>query len=265
MNKRSLMAIAGLLALVFFFSAQTPFQGQDRAGAVSASLASISIGANHSCALTTTGGAECWGYNFSGEVGDGSAVIYRLGPTDVVGLTSGVASISAGTNSTCVVTTLGGVKCWGFNASGELGNGTTTDSNVPVDVTGLTSGVAQVSVGSGKACALTTLGGVKCWGSSVLGNGTAATSNVPVDVTGPHSGVAQIAVGSSVTCARMLATGGLKCWGLNGNGGVGNGTTTQQPHPGRRSEPDQRCRFDRCRSRPRLRRDNPWRPEVLGL
>ena len=82
---------------------------------------------------------ECWGQNKHGEVGDGSRSD-RLKPVPVTGLSSGVAQVSAGYDQTCALLTGGTVKCWGNNATGELGNGTTTSSNVPVTVSGL-SGV----------------------------------------------------------------------------------------------------------------------------
>ena len=72
--------------------------------------------------------------------------------------------VSAGGTSSCAVTDAGGVKCWGANSSGQLGDGTTTASNVPVDVSGLTINVGGVSAGTSHACALTNAGGVKCWG-----------------------------------------------------------------------------------------------------
>ena len=107
-------------------------------------------------------------------------------PENVIGLTSGVVSISVGSSHICVVTAEGGVKCWGAYKS-SLGFGTDTDPATPGDVVGLNSDVVSISVGGGHTCVLTTEGGVKCWGgnfSGQLGDGTTTGRVSPVDVVG---------------------------------------------------------------------------------
>ena len=80
-----------------------------------------------------SGGLKCWGYNFYGQLGD-STTIDRTTPVDVAGLTSGVGAVAAGNIQTCALTTEGGLKCWGYNRHGQLGDGTNTDRSAPVDV-----------------------------------------------------------------------------------------------------------------------------------
>jgi len=149
-------------------------------------VSAIAAGGSHTCALTTTGGVKCWGNNFDGQLGDGTAFANSSTPVDVSGLTSGVSAIAAGGFHTCALTTTGSVKCWGYNRSGQLGDGTTTKRATPVDVSELTSGVSAIAAGDYHTCALTTTGGVKCWGNNFfgqLGNGLGvAERTTPVDV-----------------------------------------------------------------------------------
>jgi len=86
----------------------------------------ITAGLFHTCAVTTTGGVDCWGYNYDGELGNNSTASQSNVPVHVVGvggtgLLSGIADITAGMYHTCAVSTTCGVYCWGNNGAGELG------------------------------------------------------------------------------------------------------------------------------------------------
>lgn len=156
--------------------------------------ARISSGFHYNCAVTISGGLQCWGNNASGQLGDGT-IVSRAEPQDVTGLSSGVVSVAVANSHSCAVTTAGGLKCWGDNSSGQIGDGVTQFfSKTPVDVVGLSSGVASVAVGQSHSCAVTTAGGLKCWGDNAgkLGDGTATSRSTPVDVIGLSSGVASV-------------------------------------------------------------------------
>jgi alpha-tubulin suppressor-like RCC1 family protein len=210
----------------------TPVAAVTSSGATSVNFSAISAGDRHTCGLTTVGGVKCWGGNDSGQLGDGTTTA-RLLPVDVSGLTSGVVAIATGAFHSCALTAAGGVRCWGSNENGQVGDGTTTNRLVPVDVSGLTSGVAAISAGGGQTCALTATGGMKCWGwneNGQVGDGTTTNRLVPVDVSGLTSGVAAISAGGAETCA-LTVTGGVKCWGWNWRGGLGDGTTVDSAVP----------------------------------
>ncbi len=172
------------------------------------------------CAVTTLGGVWCWGSNTQGDLGNGIETPSSV-PVPVSGLASGVAAVSAGPGgSACAVTASGNIWCWGDNTYNELGNGTSaTYSAVPVQVTGFTSAVTAVSVGNNAACAITTGGGVECWGTNTsgqLGNNFTTNSTSPVQVSGLTSGATAVSVGNSYACA--VVSGGVQCWGNNSFG-----------------------------------------------
>jgi alpha-tubulin suppressor-like RCC1 family protein len=204
---------------------------------LSSGVVAISVGYGHSCALTAAGGVVCWGENDGGGLGNNSTTS-SLAPVAVTGLPSTVVAVAAGgSDFTCALTSTGGVLCWGGNHFGTLGNGTTTDSLVPVPVSGLSSGVAAISAGTDHTCAVTTAGGLQCWGNNgwgQLGNNYGPPnywySNVPTAVPGLASGVAAVTAAGSHTCALTTA-GGVSCWGSNTYGELGNNTTGQDSVP----------------------------------
>ena len=140
----------------------------------------ISAGFAHTCALTSGGGVRCWGYGGGGRLGNGSWVSSSVPVTVVAGLGTtnslgGVAQLSVGDRHSCVLLSGGGVRCWGSGGSGQLGNGSTSSSSVPVTVvsgvgkTDPLQNVQQVSAGgwaggNSSTCALMKSGEVRCWG-----------------------------------------------------------------------------------------------------
>jgi alpha-tubulin suppressor-like RCC1 family protein len=115
------------------------------------SISSMSAGESHTCALLPNGTVECWGLNYSGELGDGTT---NNSPAPVVvnGL-MGATAVSAGGAHTCALLTGGTAECWGDNSWGQLGNGTNKNSPLPTPVPGL-SGVVQIVAGYQDTCAL---------------------------------------------------------------------------------------------------------------
>jgi alpha-tubulin suppressor-like RCC1 family protein len=139
--------------------------------------------------------------------------------------------IAAGQSHSCALLAAGRIDCWGDNAEGELGNGTTTNSSTPVAVQGITNPTA-ITAGESHTCAMLATGGVNCWGGNPegeLGDGTTTNSSTPVPVAGITNATA-VAAGGFSTCA-LLASSDVTCWGGNGTGALGDGTTTESSTP----------------------------------
>ena len=201
---------------------------------LSSGVTAIAAGDTHTCVLNVDGGVQCWGWNWYGQLGEGTTTDHPT-PTAVPSLGSGVAAISAGGATSCAVTDTGEAKCWGYNRNGQLGNGTRNwDPNpVPVPVSGLSFGATAIAAGLYHACAITTGGGLRCWGWNgygELGDGTTTDRLVPVPIPGLSSGAAAIATGTYHTCALTIA-GDVQCWGDNANGQLGDGTSHPRPAP----------------------------------
>lgn len=175
----------------------------------------------------------CWGADESGQLGDGAELNNKNIPVVVAGLRSPVSAIAAGGRHTCALTAAGSVFCWGNNDAGQLGDGTETKKNTPVEVVGLTNGARAITAGGAHTCALTTAGGVKCWGandSGQLGDGTETNATTPVDVLGLTNGIIAVEAGGHHTCA-LSGSGVVKCWGDNEDGQLGDGTTVDKNTP----------------------------------
>ncbi len=137
-------------------------------------------------------------------------------------------AVAAGFGHSCALRADGSVSCWGLNTSGQLGDGTTTQSLTPVTVQGITNAIA-VTTGRNHSCALLADHTVSCWGleaSGQLGNGSVGDplgdqfSTTPVAVTGISDAIA-ISAGGNFTCA-VLQGGTVSCWGADGFGQLGD-------------------------------------------
>src|SRR3989442_1090711 len=201
--------------------------------AVTLTFAAVTASGLHTCGLTiVTGAAYCWGANGSGQLGDGT-MTNRSSPV-LVQAPAGVsfAAVTGGDLHTCGLATglSAAAYCWGANGSGQLGDGTTTSQSSPVLVQA-PPGVSFAAVTGGVAhtCGVTAAGIAYCWGRNLegqLGDGTTMNRLTPVPVQAP-AGVSFAAVGAGdVHTCRVTATGAAYCWGANGSGQLGDGTTT---------------------------------------
>jgi alpha-tubulin suppressor-like RCC1 family protein len=209
-------------------------------------VAAISAGGSHACAVVQDGTARCWGSGIAAELGIGIA-LPQAHPVTVPGL-SGVAALAPGGEFTCALMADQTVDCWGDQIWGELGNGTISagEQIAPAPAVGLTGvialgarGVAPLVSGFARqfACALTSGGGVDCWGSNEdaeLGIGAPDASSLNAVATpGPVTGVSgaiALGLGDQHACA-VRAGGEVSCWGFNLAGQLGDGTHVLGAYP----------------------------------
>jgi alpha-tubulin suppressor-like RCC1 family protein len=200
---------------------------------LSSPAVAVVAGWEHTCALDETGAVQCWGRNKEGELGNGGTQ-RSSEPVAVEGLGSRAVALAAGDYHTCAVTAEGGVKCWGQNDQGQLGDGTTKPQNVPVDVQGLTAGATAVAAGTRHTCVVSGTGGVLCWGANdlaQLGDGSNADfRGKPAPVEGLSGGVAELTAKGGHTCVRD-GSGTVFCWGENKYGQLGDGTNDNLSTP----------------------------------
>jgi hypothetical protein len=192
----------------------------------------------HTCAITTDGAAECWGWGASGQLGNGvdassgvpvavaGSHVFRTNPTvdrapDPDFYIPGQSFISAGYAHTCGITTANAALCWGENEDGQLGDGGTGDANAPVAVAGGLQ-FRAISAGFRHTCAITTTGAAYCWGDNALGelgDGTTTDRLVPTAVAGGLTFMS-ISAGDTFSCGVTTA-GVAYCWGDNKYGQLG--------------------------------------------
>jgi alpha-tubulin suppressor-like RCC1 family protein len=197
-------------------------------------FASLRAMSGHTCGVTGAGAAYCWGLNDSGELGDGTQT-NRYTPVAVKGghTFTALGRLPDGRSYTCGLTIGGAAYCWGYNADGELGDGTTTERLTPVAVVG-----GQLFAEVSGSCGLTYAGAAYCWGYNAhgeLGDGTTTQRLTPVPVTGGLTFTA-LSSGGGHPCGLAAGTpagtpGIMYCWGWNGVGALGDGTTTSRSSP----------------------------------
>ena len=207
---------------------EAQFEGSFTTETLPPPVTSVGAGSIHTCGLTVTGTAYCWGFNDFGQLGDGSTT-GSLRPVPVSG---GIrfSSISIRGGHTCGVTPVGDVYCWGENFRGQLGDGTTINRLTPVLVSGGLS-FASVSTAFSETCGITTGGDAYCWGENFfgqLGDGTTMNRLSPVPVAGGLT-FASLSTGDH-TCG-LTAAGDTYCWGDNRGGILGDGTTKDRLTP----------------------------------
>jgi alpha-tubulin suppressor-like RCC1 family protein len=142
-------------------------------------------------------------------------------------------TLGAGWAHTCALLSDGSVRCWGSNYDSQLGDGTATYSSTPVTVLDLGGTGVAIATGSSHMSALLADGSVRCWGDnyhSQIGDGTTTDRSTPVLVSNLGGTAVAIAAGDRHTCA-LLSDGPVRCWGGNGVGQLGDGTTTSRSTP----------------------------------
>ena len=196
-----------------------------------ANVTQLAVGRRHACIVHSDESVWCWGKDQKSQSG---ALLWNdaATPVQVQGLSGGALDVAAGEEHNCAVLTDGTVACWGENDHGQLGDGSTSDSAVPVAVVGV-AGAVRVESWSDHSCALSDQAEVYCWGRNddgQIGNGERKSSQTSAaQPIGDHVWT-DLSVGDRQTCA-VHDLDAVYCWGSGSWGELGAGDTQRQKQP----------------------------------
>ena len=223
---RLLISLVVVLGTLCVSMAGTSLDVRKANAATMTGFVQVATGGEFSCAVKSNGTVWCWGRNANGKLGDGTTT-NRTRPVQVSGI-SDATQVIALSHAACALKSDGTVACWGGNSNGELGDGTTTSRSTASVVAGLT-GVTQIAGNFQHVCARLNNSTARCWGWNVtnqLGDGTTTNRLTPTAIT-DLTGIAEITAGVFGSCAR-LNDNTVRCWGSGNNGGLGDGNQTYQ-------------------------------------
>lgn len=180
----------------------------------SASADQVAAGGDASCAVVAAGGVNCWGVppGYENLPESLKRLIADDVPTPLYNIDDVATDVSLAGDHGCAVVA-GAALCWGSNDHGQLGDGTTDDSDLPVSVVGFSSGVTDIAAADGATCAIKA-GAVHCWGNrytGVFGANYIGNELTPFAISGVSAGATAISIGSEMACAAV--TGQAICWG----------------------------------------------------
>jgi len=193
----------------------------------------MALGSEHSCGLTSAGQVYCWGSNRHNQLGDSTGIDHPTIAPVLQGALEFVELV-AGSAHSCARTRSGQAYCWGSNSWGELGDNSRINRFAPVPVAQGGVVFSALTAGSGHTCGLTTAGTAYCWGFNNTGGlGVGSTElqrSTPTQVVDGGLRFRLLAAGNDFTCA-LAQSGRAYCWGVNGSGQLGDGTTVMRTTP----------------------------------
>lgn len=192
-------------------------------------------GGSHTCARLNNGRVTCWGSDSRGQLGDSISLTNQPTPVTISNSDISTATaVSLGNEHSCALLSGGGIKCWGSDQSGQLGdNLAAADQALPVDVSSITS-ATQIAVGLNHSCARLSTGSMVCWGADLngqLGNGSPTANEYTQVTVNSLNSVYLISAGGNESCA-LLSNNQMYCWGANASGQLGIGAFgADEPSP----------------------------------